>query len=57
MGLGIRLDNHANKIAAAVYKVIADGKIRTPDMGGNSFVFSPLPPCPFFVFFSWLWRY
>ncbi|KAK4705674.1 isocitrate dehydrogenase (NAD+), partial [Phenoliferia sp. Uapishka_3] len=30
------LDHHANQIAAAVYKVIADGKIRTPDMGGKS---------------------
>ncbi|GAA5913317.1 isocitrate dehydrogenase (NAD(+)) IDH1 [Sporobolomyces salmoneus] len=30
------LDHHANQIASAVYKVIADGKVRTPDMGGNS---------------------
>ncbi|GAA5912852.1 hypothetical protein JCM5296_001035 [Sporobolomyces johnsonii] len=30
------LDHHANQIASAVYKVIADGQIRTPDMGGNS---------------------
>lgn len=29
------LDHHANQIAAAVYRVIADGKIRTPDMGGT----------------------
>ncbi|GJN88195.1 hypothetical protein Rhopal_001160-T1 [Rhodotorula paludigena] len=30
------LDHHANNIASAVYQVIADGKVRTPDMGGNS---------------------
>ena len=30
------LDHHANQIAAAVYKVISEGKIRTPDMGGRS---------------------
>ncbi|GAA5826072.1 hypothetical protein JCM10212_005798 [Sporobolomyces blumeae] len=30
------LDHHANQIASAVYKVIADGKVRTPDMGGKS---------------------
>ncbi|CEQ42992.1 SPOSA6832_04886 [Sporobolomyces salmonicolor] len=29
------LDHHANQIASAVYKVIADGQVRTPDMGGN----------------------
>lgn len=26
----------APQIASAVYQVIADGKVRTPDMGGNS---------------------
>ncbi|KAI5481049.1 hypothetical protein MNV49_006235 [Pseudohyphozyma bogoriensis] len=30
------LDTHANAIASAVYKVIADGKVRTPDMGGKN---------------------
>ncbi|KDE08639.1 isocitrate dehydrogenase [NAD] subunit 1 [Microbotryum lychnidis-dioicae p1A1 Lamole] len=29
------LDHHANQIAAAVYKVIADGTVKTPDMGGE----------------------
>jgi len=29
------LDYHANQISKAVYKVLADRKIRTPDMGGN----------------------
>lgn len=29
------LDHHANQIASAVYKVIADGKVKTPDMGGK----------------------
>ncbi|SCZ92435.1 BZ3500_MvSof-1268-A1-R1_Chr5-2g07853 [Microbotryum saponariae] len=29
------LDHHANQIAAAVYKVIADGTVKTPDMGGK----------------------
>ena len=27
---------HANQIAASVYRVIAAGKVRTPDMGGSS---------------------
>ncbi len=30
------LDNYANAIAKAVYAVIAEGKVRTRDMGGNS---------------------
>ncbi|KUJ22790.1 isocitrate dehydrogenase subunit 1 [Mollisia scopiformis] len=30
------LDEHANRISKAVYDVIADGKTRTPDMGGNN---------------------
>ncbi|KAK4647947.1 isocitrate dehydrogenase (NAD(+)) idh1 [Podospora pseudopauciseta] len=30
------LDDHANRISNAVYSVIAEGKIRTPDMGGNA---------------------
>ena len=30
------LDYHANQIAASVYRVIAAGKVRTPDMGGSS---------------------
>jgi len=30
------LDDHANRISKAVYDVIADGKVRTRDMGGNS---------------------
>lgn len=30
------LDHHANQIAAATYKVLNDGKIRTPDLGGKS---------------------
>ncbi|GAA5974815.1 hypothetical protein JCM11641_008373 [Rhodosporidiobolus odoratus] len=30
------LQSQANAIAQATYQVIADGKIRTPDMGGNS---------------------
>ncbi|OIW34628.1 hypothetical protein CONLIGDRAFT_14215 [Coniochaeta ligniaria NRRL 30616] len=30
------LDEHANRISQAIYGVIAEGKIRTPDMGGNS---------------------
>ncbi len=30
------LDDHANRIANSVYKVIGDGKVRTKDMGGNS---------------------
>ncbi|KUI66180.1 Isocitrate dehydrogenase [NAD] subunit 1, mitochondrial [Cytospora mali] len=28
------LDNHANRISKAIYAVIADGKVRTRDMGG-----------------------
>ena len=31
-----RLDDHANKIAASVYAVIAEGRVRTADMGGNA---------------------
>ncbi|KAI6863343.1 Isocitrate dehydrogenase, partial [Hortaea werneckii] len=30
------LDDHANRISKAVYDVIAEGKVRTRDMGGNS---------------------
>jgi len=30
------LDDHANRISNAVYDVIAQGKVRTPDMGGNA---------------------
>jgi len=30
------LDEHANRISKAVYDVIADGKVRTRDMGGNA---------------------
>nr|POE63197.1 isocitrate dehydrogenase [nad] subunit 1, mitochondrial [Quercus suber] len=30
------LDDHANRISKAVYDVIAEGKARTRDMGGNS---------------------
>ncbi|KAL2421201.1 Isocitrate dehydrogenase [NAD] subunit 1, mitochondrial [Exophiala dermatitidis] len=30
------LDDHANRISKAVYDVIADGKVRTRDMGGNN---------------------
>lgn len=30
------LDYHANAISNAVYKVIKDHKVRTPDMGGTS---------------------
>ncbi|KAH8925483.1 hypothetical protein BT69DRAFT_1255226 [Atractiella rhizophila] len=30
------LDHHANQIAKAVYDVIKEGKIRTPDMGGHN---------------------
>ncbi|PTD04760.1 Isocitrate dehydrogenase [NAD] subunit 1, mitochondrial [Fusarium culmorum] len=30
------LDEHANRISKATYAVIADGKVRTPDMGGKS---------------------
>jgi len=30
------LDDHANRISNGVYDVIAQGKIRTPDMGGNA---------------------
>ncbi|KAM5385417.1 hypothetical protein ACJZ2D_001058 [Fusarium nematophilum] len=30
------LDEHANRISKATYAVIAEGKIRTPDMGGSS---------------------
>ena len=30
------IDYHANQIAASVYRVIAAGKVRTPDMGGSS---------------------
>ncbi|KAK0391510.1 hypothetical protein NLU13_1010 [Sarocladium strictum] len=30
------LDDHANRISKAVYGVIADGKVRTRDMGGSS---------------------
>ncbi|KAK1757867.1 mitochondrial isocitrate dehydrogenase [Echria macrotheca] len=30
------LDDHANRISSAVYDVIAQGKIRTRDMGGNA---------------------
>ncbi|KAI5857880.1 hypothetical protein BZA05DRAFT_108840 [Tricharina praecox] len=30
------LDDHATRISKAVYGVIADGKVRTKDMGGNS---------------------
>lgn len=30
------LDYHANKIAESVYRVIAEGKVRTTDMGGQS---------------------
>lgn len=40
----LRLDHHANQIAAAVYKVISEGKVRTPDMGGTSYV--PCSPFP-----------
>lgn len=29
------LDYHANQISKAVYKVLAERKIRTPDMGGS----------------------
>jgi len=32
----VGLDDHANRIAKALYDVIADGKIRTRDMGGES---------------------
>ncbi|PFH62237.1 hypothetical protein XA68_14516 [Ophiocordyceps unilateralis] len=30
------LDDHANRISRAIYAVIAEGKVRTRDMGGNS---------------------
>jgi isocitrate dehydrogenase (NAD+) len=30
------LDDHANRISQSVYKVIADGKSRTRDLGGNA---------------------
>jgi isocitrate dehydrogenase (NAD+) len=30
------LDDHANRVSKAVYGVIADGKVRTRDMGGES---------------------
>ena len=30
------LDHHANMVAASVYKVVNDHKVRTPDMGGKS---------------------
>ncbi|KAI0404345.1 isocitrate dehydrogenase subunit 1 [Xylaria palmicola] len=30
------LDDHANRISRAVYRVIADGKFRTRDMGGDA---------------------
>ncbi|CAN8099750.1 unnamed protein product [Discula destructiva] len=30
------LDDHANRISKAIYAVIADGKVRTRDMGGNN---------------------
>ncbi|PWW72073.1 hypothetical protein C7212DRAFT_286971 [Tuber magnatum] len=30
------LDNHATRISQAVYDVVADGKVRTKDMGGNN---------------------
>jgi len=32
----IGLDDHANRISKAVYDVIAEGSVRTRDMGGNS---------------------
>ncbi|KAL1919678.1 uncharacterized protein VTP21DRAFT_1609 [Calcarisporiella thermophila] len=32
----LNLEDHANRIANAVYKTIASGNVRTPDMGGNS---------------------
>jgi isocitrate dehydrogenase (NAD+) len=32
----IGLDDHANRISKAVYDVIAEGKTRTRDMGGNN---------------------
>lgn len=30
------LDEHANRISNATYGVLADGKVRTPDLGGNN---------------------
>lgn len=30
------LDDHANRISNATYGVLADGKVRTPDLGGNN---------------------
>ncbi|GAA5974123.1 hypothetical protein JCM8115_002304, partial [Rhodotorula mucilaginosa] len=30
------LDFHANAIAKATYDVLSEGKVRTPDMGGNN---------------------
>ena len=30
------LDYPANQIAASVFRVIAEGKVRTADMGGNA---------------------
>ncbi|KAM4054381.1 isocitrate/isopropylmalate dehydrogenase [Hirsutella rhossiliensis] len=30
------LDDHANRISKAMYAVVAEGKVRTRDMGGNS---------------------
>jgi len=30
------LDTHATRISKAVYEVIADGEVRTKDMGGNN---------------------
>lgn len=32
----LNLDDHAGRIANAVHKTISEGKVRTPDMGGNS---------------------
>jgi len=30
------LDHHANTIAAGVYEVVKNSKVRTPDMGGKN---------------------
>lgn len=31
----LNLEEYANRISKAVYKTIADGRVKTPDMGGS----------------------
>jgi isocitrate/isopropylmalate dehydrogenase len=40
----ISLEGQANTIAEAVYSVLAEGKVRTADMGGTSIVRRRLDP-------------